>query len=272
MAYLSFLQGKRLFIKDIAHYLVPPNGAPSSIAPSLSRKERGIGTGESRIYHSDDVPYHYAIDAVTENPTVIPEAILTGFHFTFLIRHPRYSIPSYFRCTVPPLDVLTGFYEFMPSEAGYDELRRVFDYLCSINNVGPKVATQGSKTAVLNVDKAVKGSLAQTGMCVVDADDLLDDPKAIIEAYCKTVGLDYDDKMLNWDSEDDHQHARDAFEKWRGFHEDAMNSCGLRPRMHVSNISIFSNDIKLASHSPYFIETLLTILTRMRKEEAAKDN
>ncbi|KAK3364958.1 hypothetical protein B0T24DRAFT_670448 [Lasiosphaeria ovina] len=43
--------------------------------------------------------------------------------------YPRRAIPSYYRCTVPPLDKVTGFYHFMPSEAGYDELRRLFGYL-----------------------------------------------------------------------------------------------------------------------------------------------
>jgi hypothetical protein len=44
--------------------------------------------------------------------------------------------------------------------------------------------------------------------------------------------------MLNWDTEEDHQRAKAAFEKWRGFHEDAINSTSLRPRNagHVSRL------------------------------------
>jgi len=43
-------------------------------------------------------------------------------------------------------------------------------------------------------------------------------------------------EMLIWDTEEAHQQARDAFEKWKGFHDDAINSTSLKPRSadHVS--------------------------------------
>ncbi len=164
------------------------------------------------------------------NPTVVPRDILGQFQFTFLIRHPRYSIPSYYRCTVPPLDEVTGFHNFMPSEAGYDELRRVFDYLRAVGQVGPKVASRNTWTnETTNIDAG------KVDICVVDADDLLDDPAGIIAAYCKSVGIEYYEHMLSWDSEEDQKQAKDAFKKWAGFHEDALNSCDLKPRKHVSN-------------------------------------
>ena len=233
---LTLQQGKRIFIKDIIHYLVPPNCAPPLIAPSLARKERGIGTTDP---HFKDVakgtkvaPYPYAnAESEPGNPTVIPCDILGHFHFTFLIRHPRYSIPSYYRCTVPPLDEVTGFYNFMPSEAGYDELRRVFDYLRNFGYVGPKIASRHS----INGSTRTMNDANQVEVCVVDADDLLDNPAGIIAAYCKSVGIGYHEQMLKWDSEEDQKQARDAFKKWAGFHEDALNSCDLKPREHVSN-------------------------------------
>lgn len=243
---LTHFQGKRLFIKDIIHYLVPPNGAPSSIAPSLARKKRGVGTSEKDTDGPksgiEGAPYPFDTEAEPGNPTVVPKDILNQFHFTFLIRHPRYSIPSYYRCTVPPLDKLTGFYEFMPSEAGYDEVRRVFDFLQSIGQVGPKVATRETHETNGHDNYPHGGTRDRSSnidICVVDADDLLDNPKGIIEAYCKSVGLAYDEGMLTWDSEVDQKQAKDAFEKWPGFHEDAMNSCDLKPRMHVSTFGCF---------------------------------
>ena len=260
---LTLSQGKRLFIKDIIYYLVPPNGKRASIAPSCARIERGVGT--SRPYTNGTngahkAPYPYHTEAEVNNPTVIPGEVLKRFHFTFLIRHPRSSIPSYYRCTVPPLDKVTGFYDFMPSEAGYDELRRVFDYLRSAGHVGPGIAGRphidvttnghginghdlngnavdghaGNGAHEIN-DKAIANEQSnKVDICVIDADDLLENPSGIIEAYCKSVGLDYDEKMLEWDSEEDHKQARDAFEKWVGFHDDAMHSSALKPRLHVS--------------------------------------
>lgn len=237
-------QGKRLFIKDITHYLVPPEGKPATIAPSLGGKtvRKGVGTngntngtngetnGVTNGHHK--APYPYDTDAEPGNPTVVPAEILKQFHFTFLIRHPRHSIPSYYRCTIPPLDAVTGFYNFMPSEAGYDELRRVFDFLVKEKQVGP--AQAGNYPA---------GSLkdGEVSITVIDADDLLDDPEGIVSAYCKEVGLEYTPDMLIWDTEEDHQRARDAFEKWRGFHDDAINSTSLKPRSaaHVSSTSPF---------------------------------
>lgn len=255
-------QGKRLFIKDMAQYFVPPNGKPVSIAPSLLRKERGIGTesdikvatGEingkphHKSFMSNDhtldediddtnakVPYPTA--AEPGNPTVVPAALLKQFHWTFLIRHPRNSIPSYYRCTIPPLNKVTGFYYFRPDEAGYDELRRTFDYLRSAGSVGPAVAGKGARS---NGIKGTSNGIGhnQAEICVIDADDLLDNPSDIISAFCRSVGIDYSPDMLNWDNEESHKLACTAFEKWKGFHDDAIHSKDLKPRPHVSHRSM----------------------------------
>ncbi|KAF7948823.1 hypothetical protein EAE96_008009 [Botrytis aclada] len=246
-------EGKRLFIKDIIHYLVPPQGKPASIAPSLGGKsvKKGVGTnvetngvngasngetngvnghtnGHTNGYTNGTTakaPYPYNTIAEPGNPTVVPAEILKQFHFTFLIRHPRSSIPSYFRCTIPPLDKVTGFYNFMPEEAGYDELRRVFDFLRSNNQVGPRIAGTPESEAENLKD-------GEVSITVIDADDLLDNPDGIIKAYCREVGLEYNANMLIWDTEEHHKKAREAFEKWRGFHDDAINSSSLKGREH----------------------------------------
>ncbi|EOD45495.1 hypothetical protein UCRNP2_7786 [Neofusicoccum parvum UCRNP2] len=260
-------EGKRLFIKDITHYLVPPEHKPASIASSLVQYKRGVGTdlaktnaharvdsahgttavpnGETTaapngVSHEAKVemheatvpPYPYPTVVEAGNPTVVPTELLSKFHWTFLIRHPRNSIPSYFRCTVPPLDDVTGFYNFMPSEAGYDELRRTFDYLKSIGLVGPKVAGQENETnGETNGTHVTPPYGAEpVEICVIDADDLLDDPAGIISTYCKSVGIEYSPEMLNWDNEEDHRIAKEKFEKWKGFHEDAIDSRDLKPR------------------------------------------
>jgi hypothetical protein len=156
----------------------------------------------------------------------MPKELLEKFHFTFLIRHPRNSIPSYYRCCVPPLVEKTGFVEFMPEESGYDELRRFFDYCKDSGIVGPKVCGQENSGAV-----AAPNSVE---ICVLDADDLLDDPEGMLRHYCASVGIEFDMSMLNWDSEEEYQAAKDAFEKWNGFHEDAIHSKDLKPRATVS--------------------------------------
>ncbi|KAK0673936.1 P-loop containing nucleoside triphosphate hydrolase protein [Cercophora samala] len=198
-------EGKRIFIKDITHYLLPPHQKPASIPPSL----------ESLSSPQD-----------SNNPTVLPLSLLRQFHFTFLIRHPRRAIPSYYRCTIPPLSSKTGFHNFMPSEAGYDELRRLFDYLLAQGLLlPPSDKTNGHK----HDEDAVK-------ITVIDADDLLDHPAEIIQRYCEDVGIDYDPKMLKWDDDEQHKRAKEAFEKWNGFHDDAIGSTELKPRMNGPKI------------------------------------
>ncbi|KKK26934.1 hypothetical protein P175DRAFT_0152030 [Aspergillus ochraceoroseus IBT 24754] len=265
-------EGKRIFIKDILHYLLPPNANPASIAPSLNRIKRGVGTETTKAVdpgavgsgavssttangHLPEVaggitngvklkkatsttkaPYPYDTESEAKNPTVVPKDVLSLFHFAFLIRDPHYSVPSYYRCTVPPLDKVTGFSYYDPAEAGYDEMRRFFDYLLAERMVGPHIATreQDADELVDTTRKPVGLPNGDLGVeiCLIDADDMLDNPAAMIEAFCRSVGLEYTPDMLIWDNETAHTYAREAFEKWRGFHNDAIESKRLTARTH----------------------------------------
>ncbi|KAI8932699.1 hypothetical protein NX059_010191 [Plenodomus lindquistii] len=251
-------EGKRAFIKDMAQYWIPPNGKPATVAPSLSNYKRGVGTDTTALspVHTRETkegpPYPYNTKAEPGNPTVIPADLLATYHFTFLIRHPRNSIPSYYRCTIPPLDQLTGFYNFRPDEAGYLELRTFFDYLRSAGQIGPKIAGQSQA----NGQTDTNGQSGGVEICVIDADDLLDNPSGIIEAFCKTTGIQYEPEMLIWDTEEDQVIAKEAFEKWKGFHEDALDSDRLRARTHKK--------------TPKSDEALFEEWTEKYGEEAAK--
>ena len=256
------------------YYLVPPSGKPASIAPSLQRIKRGVGTngastnGVNGLNHVNGVNRltPYDTEPEPDNPTVIPSDMLAKFHFAFLIRDPHSSIPSFYRCTIPPLDKLTGFYDFDPAEAGYDEVRRVFDYLRKTGQVGPCHADDtGSDSHTKETNGASNGhhfaEAEKEGVeiCVVDADDLLDDPEGILQKFCKSVNLKYEPDMLNWDSEEDQLRAKKAFEKWPGFHEDALDSKDLKPRTDVSS---------RCSDLP----VLLTFRPRRRSKRRVKQN
>lgn len=140
---------------------------------------------------------------------------------------------------------MTGFYDFYPNEAGYDELRRFIEYMRETGQVGPDMALAVNGDSTESDDGGdsngsdSSGDATKAQFCVVDADDLLDNPEGIIKAYCKTVGLEYSSDMLNWDNEEDQRKAKEAFEKWRGFHDDAIDSKDLKPRPHVSFPDIF---------------------------------
>ncbi|KAL2262634.1 hypothetical protein VTK26DRAFT_614 [Humicola hyalothermophila] len=227
---------KRLFIKDIAHYFFPPDGKPAEVAPSLvdyippTTTTDGAPSGTATSSSSSSAPDSAAIlahHASTNNPTAIPAHLLSRFHFTFLIRHPRRAIPSYYRCTIPPLSHKTGFHSFSPSEAGYDELVRLLDYLLSQRQI-----THGNDD---NNGGGGDGDGAVT-LTVVDADDMLDHPREVIAKFCAAVGVEYDEGMLRWGGDGDggegdgQRRAEAAFAKWNGFHDDALASDGLRAR------------------------------------------
>lgn len=116
----------------------------------------------------------------------------------------------------------------MPSEAGYDELRRLFDHCREAGLVGPDVCDRSPATA----EAAPKNGGVQ--ICVIDADDLLDNPEGVLRKYCASIGIDFSPSMLCWDDDQHHAHAKEAFEKWDGWHDDAIHSKDLKPRAHVS--------------------------------------
>ncbi|MCJ1472796.1 hypothetical protein MMC13_001445 [Lambiella insularis] len=140
------------------------------------------------------------------NPAVLPPSILCRFQFTFLVRNPSTAIPSLYRCTVPPLSEKTGMHKFLTSEIGYREMRLLVDYLYADN------------------------THSRDEICLIDADDLLEDPAGIVRAYCQRVDLPFNESMLKWGSEEDQARAVKAFAKYYGYHEDAIESTGINPQ------------------------------------------
>jgi len=136
----------------------------------------------------------------SSNPTVLPISILSQFQVTFLIRHPIRSIPSYYRLTVPPLSATTRFHYFNPEEAGFREERLLLQFLID------------------------SGLLKKENVILIDADDLLDNPRAVVEEYCRRVGIEFREEMLSWEEKERYE----EFERGRGFHEDALRSSGLK--------------------------------------------
>jgi len=164
----------RIFAKDMALYLIPPHGA-AAIARSFGEAQE------------------------PGNPTVIPLEELRKFKHIFLIRTPLKAIPSYVRCTVPPLSERTGFHYFRQDEAGYRELLMLVRFL--------------------------QESGIEPSPCVLDAEDLLYDPETCIRGLCNEIQLPYSDSMLSWEKDDGK-----IFDKWKGFHDDAKDSTGFRKR------------------------------------------
>ena len=138
----------------------------------------------------------------------------SSFKHTFLIRDPRKSFHSFIH-----LSKEAGFH-IIPEEYGVRELYDMY-----------KVVKEG----------------IDPNPVIVDADDLLNNPKEIMRSYCNATGLVYTDDMLTW--------TPGIVEDWKKtnpyhmiFHKTAMMSSGFtKPTDSTSppmNIDELPTDVK----------------------------
>ncbi|KAK8013653.1 hypothetical protein PG991_009246 [Apiospora marii] len=201
-------QGKSAFAKDMAFQL--SHWQPGQL-PQLAKPLA-----------------HLRCERDSENPTVLPFEVLRQFHWALLIRNPQQSIPSLYRLSSTPAKrEATGWHYFLPSEAGYAELRRMFDYLLG---QGLFPGGGGSKDTT-NIDGGERRwDYAMMQSCVMDAEDLLEHPERVIQTFCRYIGLDYQSSILQWDNKEDDDQAAQVFATWTAFHRDAIESRRLQAR------------------------------------------
>ncbi|KAI5068115.1 hypothetical protein GOP47_0016460 [Adiantum capillus-veneris] len=150
------IKRKRVFVKDMAQYIVLPSGT----APHMQIEEG--------------------------NPTVIPKRLLAKVRHSFLLRDPHKSIPSYWRMCVGDASQATGFHFYDPNEAGYLELRTLFEYVRTLTHETPLLLT---------------------------AEDLLQDPVSTMHLYYHHMGVPFVPGMLHWEAK-----GIPSFDSWPGFH------------------------------------------------------
>ena len=114
----------------------------SEIESMLSKEYDGV-----EVLFSKDMAY-----AVENNFEKLSCKNLKEFQHTFLIRNPRKSIPSLYKGTTNK--ELTGWDYFDPEEAGFRQMCELYHYVQKTFNVNP---------------------------VVIDADDLLENPKETME-------------------------------------------------------------------------------------------
>ncbi|GMI42885.1 hypothetical protein TrCOL_g12862 [Triparma columacea] len=118
------------------------------------------------------------------------------FTHTFLIRHPEKILRSYLR--LQKKEGKTTFFDV--NEVAYKEL--------------------------LEIATMVKASGKE--LIVVDADDLLAKPQAVMGKWCEMVGLEFhEDLMTKWEPS-----KPKMWDKWDGWHEDAAKSQGFKAPVH----------------------------------------
>ena len=181
----------------MTYHIIPPTHSPSAVAPSLHH-----------LFSPNDLP----------NPSLLPTSLLHAFQFVFLIRNPSASIPSLYRCFIPPLSEKTDERTLDPRELGYRETRLLFDYLYP-----PALRSPYSPFSTTSTNGA-----PDTRPILIDADDLLSHPDSILPSVCTRLALPYSSSMLSWSRPEDQAHAESLFEKFAGYHEDALKSTGLK--------------------------------------------
>lgn len=161
---------RRTFSKDMAQYIFKP---PHST---------GIEVG----WNKDP-----------KNPTLIPTELLMdpSILHTFLIRRPEKAVPSYYRLCTGDQAEITDFHYYDPDEAGFTELKELFDFVKDHNGTPP---------------------------LLIDSDDLIKDPKYYLRKWCEHTNVEYSDSLLEWNDG-----TREHFAKWPGFHVAAENSKGI---------------------------------------------
>ncbi|KAJ7761922.1 hypothetical protein DFH07DRAFT_1059657 [Mycena maculata] len=160
--------------------------------------------GSKRVFSKDMAQYIFplpssSIDSVPSfgpsgNPTLIPTEVLLDpdIQQTFLIRTPEKAVPSYHRLCYPGSE--TGFEYWDPGEAGYRELRLLFDFLRS----------HGRAPVIL------------------ESAELLAHAPEVMKSWCESAGIEFNGKMLQWD-----EGPREHFKKWTGFTAAVENSQGI---------------------------------------------
>ncbi|KAI0894175.1 hypothetical protein F4806DRAFT_503877 [Annulohypoxylon nitens] len=212
-------EGKRVFIKDMGKCLMPLPGDTCHIAPSLQPWDESLhnegNKGGPKNALGNLLDYKLAKPAIpVPNPTVIPSSLLSIFSFAFLIRNPRLSIPSLYECSSPPRSLVTGWHGFKSTDAGYAEMRRLFDYLMYLRQVG--------------TGPDLNSGSSQDGSIVVDAEDLLAYPESVVSQFCDALSIPFSYDMLRWDSEKDQLRAAEAFKNWAPFHDTVLKSTSLQ--------------------------------------------
>lgn len=103
---------------------------------------------------------------------------------TFLIRNPLNAVPSMYKCSISRT---SGWGSFYPTDMGYSKQRDLFDYV-----------TQRYKHPPI----------------VVNAQDLVKSPRAVLRKYCDLVNVEFKESMISWQPKKVEQ-----FDKWAGWHE-----------------------------------------------------
>ena len=160
-----------------------------------------------------------------ENPTVLPIDFLKQCKHTFILRKPEKSVPALYR------EYVTNNKEFIHDDIGYPELQVLFEFLTELIGHRPPL---------------------------VEADDLLQESKIIMQMYCESaIDEKFESSMLEWKSE----RVR-AFDEWPTSHEQAQYSTGFN---QIQKPKDNTKDLVLPNDVQKLLEQSLPIYNKLRE-------
>jgi len=166
------------------HQSIDATSTYKSIAKLLVKEFDGID-----LVFSKDMAY-----CVDEHFANVLADGMHQFNHTFLIRDPRKAIPSLYKASVNKQ--LTGWDYYDAKESGFQQMHELYHFL--VQELG-------------------------TIPTVIDADDLLENPEEVMQAYCEAIGVNFNKKMLEWEPG-----PVPDWDVWAGWHENALKSSGFQ--------------------------------------------
>jgi hypothetical protein len=146
---------------------------------------------------SKDMAYYLAGPDGSVDPKLLNKVVNAFDVHTFLIKNPIRQIPSLHRMSTEQTEE-TGWSTFDPREVGFNEIKVLVDAVAETTGKEP---------------------------IIVDADELVANPRDVLESYCEAVGLPFEEeRMLHWEAED--TATTKKFEEWKGWHDHALTSTG----------------------------------------------
>jgi hypothetical protein len=118
---------------------------------------------------------------------------------------------------------------FRPVDAGYAELRTLFDYLKESGIIGPEIASSPAPVEEhcgASTESADTPRNRQTAICVVESDSLLANPEQALKLYCEAIGCVFRPSMLHWDNACEKRKAERHYLVDQGFHDRVLDSTG----------------------------------------------
>lgn len=137
----------------------------------------------SKVLSAGDGPV-FLKDMAYHVAPVMDRELVGRFRNTFLMRDPRAVLYSYAK----------KWPDFTFEEAGYEELYRLHGY-----------AVEDGQDPV-----------------VIDAQDLSENPDAVVAAYCNSLGIAHKPEALTWEPREIPE-----WEMWEGWHDNAQESTGI---------------------------------------------